>query len=191
MDVCVAFPQGLPFHLFFRNALPPASLHPSFPKRPTMNKLAHTAAVLSLTVALGVEAAALSGRQAPAAGAMNNTDNPLSINSYLSEGYTNGSVAPGTWAGDAAGQYVVVNPSAVGVDDNSQVPWCDATIFIGDADVQGNFQTGWQALPSLVNFDLKRDLVVDKAENAVLPYYVERAKDYSKVKRAVRNNNLD
>lgn len=128
--------------------------------------------------------AALHPRQAPAAGATNNTDDILSVQSYMATGYTNGSVAPGTWSTDSSGQYVVVNPSQDGADDNSQVSWCP-TIYIGDADVGGAFKTGWTSLPQLVNFNLARDLVVDKASNAILPYYVERGKDFSKVKRVV------
>ena len=105
----------------------------------------------------------------------------LNVSAYMATGVANGTAAPGAQPGDASGQYVIVS-NQLGADDASQVPHCP-TVFIGSADVDGSLDQGWKALPQVLGFDLKRDLTV--SGNAVLPYYVERGKDASKIKRVV------
>ncbi|KAK0552386.1 hypothetical protein OC845_001761 [Tilletia horrida] len=112
------------------------------------------------------------------------SDDVLDINNFLSKNFKNGDLPPGHQAGDADGQVVEIT-SADGEDDNSQTPQCSSTLFIGGAANGGTKETGWQSLPQVTGFDLKRDLVVDKKSGAVQPYYELAGRDASKVKRVL------
>lgn len=96
---------------------------------------------------------------------------------WLASNYQNGSTAPNAIQGDSPGQTLVIG--GTGADDDSQRPGCD-TAFIGTAQVQGSPDGGWQALPQVVGFDADRNTSFG---NAVMPIYIERGKDFSKIKR--------
>ncbi|KAK0528712.1 hypothetical protein OC842_004465 [Tilletia horrida] len=112
------------------------------------------------------------------------SDDVLDVNNYLVEHYQNGDIPVGHKSGDADGQVVEIT-SADGADDNSQTPQCQNVIFIGNAANGGTKETGWQSLPQVTGFDLKRDLVVDKKSGAVQPYFELAGRDPAKVKRVL------
>ncbi|KAK0542953.1 hypothetical protein OC846_006578 [Tilletia horrida] len=111
------------------------------------------------------------------------SDDVLDINNFLSTNYKNGDLPPGHQSGDASGQVVVLTNGG-GADDDSQSPQCSSTVFIGGADVQGSFSTGWKALPQITGFDLLRDVSVASG-GIVQPYYQLRGRDPSQVKRLI------
>ncbi|KAE8212799.1 hypothetical protein CF327_g3595 [Tilletia walkeri] len=113
------------------------------------------------------------------------SDDVLDINNYLSRHYDDGDKPVGFKSSDADGQGVKASARADGGDDDSQTPQCKDTIFIGSAANGGSKETGWQSLPQVTGFDLKRDLVVDRKSGAVQPYYELAGRDPSKVKRVL------
>lgn len=148
--------------------------------------LALALALALATATAAVAAAGLAPRQSGGPGSQpgNNTRDPTLLASYMAAGYQNGDLAPGAWVIDSLGQTVQVGSSAqLGNDSASQVPWC-STVFVGAAQAVGSVDTGWTQLPNVTGFDFRRDLVLDNATQAVVPYYIER-KDWTKVKRAI------
>ncbi|KAL4805379.1 hypothetical protein BDV18DRAFT_140789 [Aspergillus unguis] len=69
------------------------------------------------------------------------------------------------------------------VDGNIQPESCP-TIMIGNAEPGGDNKTGWQQIPEVTGFDLRR-LIVDEERNATQPYYIENTKEPAEVKRVV------
>ncbi|KAL9937458.1 hypothetical protein V8E36_003867 [Tilletia maclaganii] len=107
------------------------------------------------------------------------SDDPLDINNYLAEHYETGEAPPGFREGDAPDQEVHVVDRR-NVSDLTQTAQCRRTIFIGRAANGGTRETGWEHL-----FDLKQDIVVDRASDTRQPYYEITGRDPEKVKRVV------
>ncbi|TRM70565.1 hypothetical protein BD626DRAFT_477871, partial [Schizophyllum amplum] len=102
---------------------------------------------------------------------------------WLQSSYSGGENPPGWQEGDALNQTVYLTGGGDDIAGATQLEHCP-TIFIGSAAVDGGSDEGWQALPNVTGFDLQR-LPLKGYGDAVLPYYVERGKDASNIKRVV------
>ncbi|TRM70552.1 hypothetical protein BD626DRAFT_477840 [Schizophyllum amplum] len=102
---------------------------------------------------------------------------------WLQSSYSGGENPPGWQEGDSPGQTVFLTDGGSDVSGNYQLPSCP-TILIGSAQVNGDPDSGWQGLPTVVGMDLARFPLAGYGD-AVLPYYIERGKNTMNIKRAL------
>ncbi|KAL1692131.1 hypothetical protein GGG16DRAFT_52065 [Schizophyllum commune] len=102
---------------------------------------------------------------------------------WLQSSYQGGENAPGWQDGDAPGQTIFKTDGGVDASGNYQLPTCP-TILIGSAQVNGNPDDGWQQMPNVTGMSFDR-FPLDGYGDAALPYYIERGKNTTSIKRAI------
>ncbi|KAL1749289.1 hypothetical protein HDZ31DRAFT_28002 [Schizophyllum fasciatum] len=102
---------------------------------------------------------------------------------WLQSSYQGGENAPGWQEGDAPGQTIFKTDGGVDSSNNYQLSTCP-TILIGSAQVNGSPDEGWQQMPNVTGMSFDR-FPLDGYGDAVLPYYIERGKNTTNIKRAI------
>ena len=102
---------------------------------------------------------------------------------WLQSSYQGGENAPGWQEGDAPGQTIFKTDGGVDTSGNYQLSTCP-TILIGSAQVDGSPDDGWQQMPNVTGMSFDR-FPLDGYGDAVLPYYIERGKNTTSIKRAI------
>jgi len=114
------------------------------------------------------------------------SDDPLDIANFLADNFEDDDLPIGFQSSDADGQKVILYSKSNSKDvDAAQTKQCKSTIFITSATNGGSKESGWETLPEVTSFNLKRDLVIDAASGARQPYYELAGRDPAKVKRVL------